>query len=79
MTTRDQPLAPILAPKPRPTRREALRMGSRFYRGRPCAIHGEADRYTTSSVCKECAIASALDTRRRERALMSEEQDMDDF
>jgi hypothetical protein len=66
-------LAPVALTPERPTRREALRRGSRFYRGRPCRIHGEVDRYLTSGGCRECAIASALATKERERALMSEE------
>ena len=70
-------LAPVVLTPKRPNRREALRLGSRFYRGRDCEKHGQVDRYTTSSVCKLCAIESALATRERERALMREESEID--
>jgi hypothetical protein len=62
-----------------PTRREAMRSARRFYRGRPCRIHGpEALRYLTNSACRECAIAGALATKQRERELRSAELDTDD-
>jgi hypothetical protein len=60
-----------------PTRREAMRMGRRFYVGRPCPVHGLVRRYTTSSGCRECAIASATATKLRERELRA--TDMDDL
>lgn len=61
-----------------PTRREAMRRASRFYRGRPCPIHGDVLRYTTSSGCRECQIASAIATKQRERELRSAELDIDE-
>jgi len=61
-----------------PTRREAMRTGRRTYRGRPCPVHGDVLRYTTSSGCRECAIANAVATKLRERELRAAEVDIDD-
>jgi len=62
------------------TRREAMRAGRRTYVGRPCPIHGpNVLRYTTSSGCRECAIASALATKQRERVQRAAEVDIDDM
>jgi hypothetical protein len=38
-----------------PTRQEALKTGSRFYAGRPCA-HGHTVRYTKTRACRECSV-----------------------
>lgn len=62
-----------------PTRREAMAHGRRFYRGRPCPVHGDVLRYATSSGCRECAIASALATKQRERRLRAGEDDIEDL
>jgi len=68
-----QPMKPV-------TRREAMRAGRRTYVGRPCPIHGpNVLRYTTSSGCRECAIASALATKQRERVQRAAEVDIDDM
>jgi len=36
-------------------RREALAANAKRYTGRPCHIHGQTERYTTSAHCVECA------------------------
>jgi hypothetical protein len=63
------PVTPSAAYKRALTRREALRIGSRHYRGRLCGKPGEVDRYAANGGCVRCVLESSAATKERERAL----------